>query len=355
MANSVADMDQDSVQRLLDEHNGNKSAVARSLGIPRTTLISQLESRARESTGKKTETAKQAEINQLRKRLALANQQIEALRSKRKTITGKARKKPTGTFARVIIPDTHGCYLDKPAAKAFLDDLASINPAEIVMLGDHLDCGGFLAQHHTMCYVAETAYTFKDDVAAANEFLDRVQEAAPNATIHMLQGNHERRIEKWIVTETLRNQTDADFLHSMFSAEKVLSIRERGINYYVENEFHHGLRIRGAIKLGDCHFTHGISTAKHAAAATVAKFGGCIVYGHTHRVNSVVVRNVSRGEIGAWCPGCLCEIQPYYGYTNISDWSHGYGLQFVQKDGRFMHLNVTIVDGLSLLPELKLQ
>ena len=346
------------MQAVLDAMGGNKAAAAAELGIARTTLISRMDSLQRQETSNRAkgnaEKVNASELKRLRAQLALAQDQIKALRAKRKSITGKARKKPKGSYARVIIPDTHGCYLDKPAAKAFLDDLANINPPEIVMLGDHLDCGGFLAQHHTMCYVAETAYTFKDDVAAANEFLDRVQAAAPNATIHMLQGNHERRIEKWIVTQVLRNQDDASFLSTMFSASRVLSLEERGINYYLENEFHHGLRIRGAIKLGDCHFTHGISTARHAAAAMVTKFGGSIVYGHTHRVNSVIVRNVSRGEIGAWCPGCLCELQPMYGQTNITDWSHGYGLQFAQKDGRFLHLNVPIVDGLSLMPSISL-
>lgn len=340
------------MESALAANDGNVAAAARTLGIARTTFISRRDYLQRQAGEKKAE-AKQAkhsqtEVNQLRKRLALAQEQIKALRSKKRSITGKARKKPTGSFERIVIPDTHGCYLDKPAAKAFLEDLAAINPAEIVMLGDHLDCGGFLAMHHTMCYVAETAYTFKDDVAAANEFLDRVQEAAPNATIHMLQGNHERRIEKWIVTQVVRNQEDAAYLSTLFSASRVLALEERGINYYVENEFHHGLRIRGAIKLGKCHFTHGISTARHAAAKTVARFGGSIVYGHTHRADSYIIRTVGAGEIGAWCPGCLCEIQPYYGYTNLTDWSHGYGIQRVASGGEFLHINVPIIDGLSL-------
>jgi len=348
------------MQEALTLADGNVSAAARNLSIPRSTFITRIAYLEREE-GKSKKAPKESadkklrtENNQLKKRLELAEEQVKALRQKRKTITGKAVKKPKGAFARVIIPDTHGCYLDKPAANAFLEDLKNINPSEIVMLGDHLDCGGFLAMHHTMCYVAETAYTFKDDVAAANEFLDRVQEAAPNATIHMLQGNHERRIEKWIVTQVIRNQEDADYLSTLFSASKVLALEERGIHYYVENEFHHGLPIRGAIKLGDCHFTHGVSTAKHAAAATVSKFGGSIVYGHSHRADSFIIRTVKAGVIGAWSPGCLSQIQPYYGYTNLTDWSHGYGLQFAQKDGRFLHINVPIIDGLSLMPSIAL-
>lgn len=344
-------MDLQQIDAVIAEHEGNMTRAAESLGVAKSTLYSRRARLQRETT----QTARpepmsglSTEVKQLKKRLELANQQIAALRSSRKSITGKARKKPKGAFDRVVIPDTHGCYLDKPAAKAFLDDLAVIDPAEIVMLGDHLDCGGFLAQHHTLSYVAEAAYTFKDDVAAANEFLDRVQAAAPNATIHMLQGNHERRIEKWIVTQVLRNEEDAGFMSSMFSASRVLALDERGINYYLENEFHDGLPIRGAIKLGKCHFTHGISTARHAAAATVAKFGGSIVYGHTHRADSYLIRTVGAGVIGAYSPGCLCEIQPYYGYTNLTDWSHGYGHQRVQRDGRFVHFNIPIIDGLSL-------
>ena len=348
------------MQEALSLAEGNVAAAARNLGIARSTFISRISFLERKSN-KEAKAPKESadkklrsENNQLKKRLELAEEQITALRKKKKTITGKAVKKPKGAFARVIIPDTHGCYLDKDAAKAFLEDLKEINPAEIVMLGDHLDCGGFLAMHHTMCYVAETAYTFKDDVAAANEFLDRVQDAAPNAEIHMLQGNHERRIEKWIVTQVIRNPEDAAYLSTLFSASRVLALEERGIKYYVENEFHHDLPIRGAIKLGDCHFTHGISTAKHAAAATVSKFGGSIVYGHSHRADSHITRTVKAGVVGAWSPGCLCQIQPYYGYTNLTDWSHGYGLQFAQKDGRFLHINVPIIDGLSLMPSIAL-
>lgn len=272
------------MQEALISSDGNVSEAARKLGIARSTFKSRLDHLEREElkeggSAKKYSKA-QSEINRLKKQLDRAEEQVRALRSKKKVISGKAKPKPKGSYTRVVIPDTHGCYIDKPAVKAFLRDLKDLDPREIVMLGDHLDCGGFLAMHHTMCYVAETAYTFKDDVAAANELLDRVQEAAPNAKIHMLQGNHERRIEKWVVTQVLRNNEDAEYLSTLFSAQKVLALEERGIEYYVENEFHHGLKIRGAIKLGKCHFTHGISTARHAASVTVKKFGGSVVYGH---------------------------------------------------------------------------
>jgi len=238
------------------------------------------------------------------------------------------------------------------AAAAFLHDLKQINPQEIVMLGDHLDCGGFLAQHHTLSYVAESKYSFAHDIMAANEFLDHVQKNAPRAKIHMLCGNHERRIERWIVTQVLRNEKDAKYLNDLLSPEIVMHIAERGIQYYKEEVFHHGLAIRGTIKLGRCHFTHGSTAAKHAAARMVDIFGGSVVFGHTHRAQTFIKRTVKEGAIGAWNPGCLCQIQPYYGLTGLTDWSHGYGLQLVNKDGTFLHINVPIVDGKSYMVPL---
>ena len=59
-------------------------------------------------------------------------------------------------------------------------------------MGDHLDCDGFLAQHHVWGFVAETEYTFEDDVAA-NVMLDSVQKICPKAKLTYLSGitNHE--------------------------------------------------------------------------------------------------------------------------------------------------------------------
>jgi hypothetical protein len=95
-----------------------------------------------------------------------------------------------------------------------------------------------------------------------------------------------------------------------------------------------------------------LSTAKHAASVHLIKFGGNVVYGHTHRADSFVDRTVTEGVIGAWSPGCLCKLQPYWMHTNLTGWSHGYGLQLVAGDGSFLHINVPIIDGRSYLVQL---
>lgn len=333
---------------LVEQHGGIRAAAAAS-GIPESTLRNRMKSAGVQAT---VSAGDQHRIRQLE---TIIEQQAEALERSRGSafqLAAGSKKRKNKPFLRVIIPDSHGCHIDQDAASAFLTDLDMLKPAEVVMLGDHLDCGGFLAAHHTENFVAETDYTFEDDVAAANVFLDEVQKRVGKVPVHYISGNHERRVEKWILTQKLRNQSDAEYLLRLFGPATVLRLADRGIEYYSETDFHCGLVIRGTIKLGHCHFTHGSSTAKHAASAMVDKFGGNVVFGHTHRADAFVRRTVSQGAIGAWNPGCLCQLQPYYGLTNLSNWSHGYGLQIVQDDGSFLHINVPIVDGRSYMVPL---
>lgn len=291
------------------------------------------------------------DVTKLEKRVAELTAALEKARAPR-TKYKSAKWESGADFCRVIIPDTHGSKIDKPAAEAFLNDLSSLAPREIVMLGDHLDCGGFLAQHHTMGYVAETDYAFEDDAREANHFLDEVQSRAPGAEIHYLEGNHERRIERWIVTQTLSNPKDAAYFRDRFSVGIVLNLEKRGVHWYRQGTFHMGLSIPATIRLGKCSFTHGTRAGANAANATLNDFGTNVVFGHTHRADSYTKRTVADGVIGAWNPGCLTVLQPMWRHTQITGWSHGYGLQLVRDSGEFLHINVPIIDGKSYLVPL---
>jgi predicted phosphodiesterase len=288
------------------------------------------------------------EIAGLKQELDIAKATLERTKKARKqrVEVGKpSRSRGTGDVVRVIIPDTHGALVDRAALKAMLGDIKTLDPQEIILLGDHVDCGGFLAQHHVMGYVAETDYTYKEDLAAANAFLDALQDAAPRAKIEYIEGNHERRVETWCVTQTLRNRKDAEGLRNILSPEFRLNLKAREIPYYRQGEFYDGLPVNGVIKRGKCFFFHGVSTARNATAGTVDKIGGNCVFGHTHRAQSNIVRRISTGIIGSWNAGCLCQLQPLWQHTAPTDWSHGYAVQLVAPSGDFLHLNIPIING----------
>jgi predicted phosphodiesterase len=295
-----------------------------------------------------TKKLHEAEIGSLKKQLEVAKAALDHATKARKTqipAPAVTRKRKSGDSVRIVIPDTHGCLIDQSALGALLADLRALDPDEIILLGDHVDCGGFLAQHHVMGYVAETDYTYEEDLSAAKGFLDAIQAAAPRAKIEYLEGNHERRVETWCVTQVLRHKKDAEGLRRLLAPEFRLGLEERGISYYRQSEFYDDLPVPGVIKRGKCYFFHGVSTAKNATATTIEKIGGNCVFGHTHRAQSNIVRRISAGIIGAWNPGCLCKLQPLWQHTAPTDWSHGYAVQLVAQSGSFLHLNIPIIDG----------
>lgn len=298
----------------------------------------------------------EAENARLRKLVTQQDQAIQSLRTERIPLTPKSLPEPTEAFIRVVIPDTHGSIINEGAAKAFLADFKALNPAEIIMLGDHIDCGGFLAEHHTLGYVAETTYSFSDDAEAANRFLDAVQENAPNASIHYLSGNHEERIERWCIDTVMKTgkgtRKDVEMLLSCFAVEHVLSLKERGISHYKTSQHYEGCEIPGTIRRGQCFFTHGTRIVKSAAKETLADFGSNVVFGHTHRIQSYQSSTVKEGGICAWNIGCLCEKQPLWANRRLTGWAHGYGVQFVQGNGDFLHQTVPIINGRSFLVPL---
>lgn len=223
---------------------------------------------------------KDSEITALRELVRKQADQMERMRSaKFKLAVGKRKSKSGGNYCRLVIPDTHGHYCDQAAISAMLSDIEIIKPAEVIWLGDHLECGGFLAQHHTLGYVAQTEYTFENDVIATNQLLDAVLSRCDADHVY-IEGNHERRIEAWIVTQVLKARGDGEYLRKMFSADSVLGIEKRGMRWIRQGIFYDNLPLPGTIKAGNCYFTHGSYTGAHAASQHVRRFGANVVHGH---------------------------------------------------------------------------
>ncbi len=304
---------------------------------------------------KKTKIELKAENDSLKKEAAILRESLDKAHKAHvapvSPIT-RVKRSTKEDRIRVQIPDSHGCFRDKGAVDAFLRDLKYLDPDEIVMTGDHVDCGGFLAAHHTMGYVAQMDYTYEQDIAHANEFLNAIQKNAPRARIHYLAGNHESRVEAWCCTQALMTKSDADYLRKAFCPEYLLDLKGRGISFYRRSVRYMGLPVPGCIKLGKMHYIHEMGCAKNAAAQLVVKVGGNVRFGHTHRAQTEFIRTVAAGVICGLNPGCLCEIQQYYNHTKLTDHSHGYGCDLIAPSEHFLPLNVPIVNGVSYLTSL---
>ena len=347
---------------------GSRLAAARKLGIPLGTLDSRVKNaKARgfnvpsfEHKGAPTKplnlTGMAGDISREKKRADMLEARLARLQAVKvpKPQAVKKRRGKDDTI-RVIFPDLHGYYQDTQAVAAFLSDVKTLAPDEVIGLGDLIDCGGFLAQHHVMGFVAETSYTYEQDIAAAGAFLDALAGAAPGAQIDLIEGNHCARPERWAVTSALRNQVDSEFLRRLNAPATLLDFKGRGIRYYRRAERYDNLPVPGAIRRGKACFVHGLIRGGSAPEKLLSLFGTNVFYGHTHRAVSVLTRSVTQGVIGAFNLGCLSQLQPLWQHGDPTTWTHGYGIQIVARSGNFLPLMVPIVDGVSLLPEMRLR
>jgi predicted phosphodiesterase len=303
----------------------------------------------------KRKSAQAAEEN---KRLRLEVDRLaEALDAARKSNLRIPERRPSkaakGSFIRLILGDTHGSYAAWDAVNAMLGDAERMDVREVVHLGDGLECGGWLAQHHTLGFVPQAAYSYEDDVNAANQLLDRLQAATPNAKHYYVCGNHEWRIEREILKRTVGHYKDSKFLLDKMGPEAVLNLKARGIKYIASDLHHNQLEAKGTLQLGKCLFTHGawlLGDNAPRRALNVLKSNVC--FGNTHRIGMAIQQSAHEPLLGAWTFGCLCERVPLYMNTKPTDWAHGYGLQSVNKDGTFFTIPVPIRKGKSLLNPL---
>ncbi len=238
------------------------------------------------------------------------------------------------------MPDSHGAYIDPTAARVFIADVKALKPKQVVWLGDHVDVSGIYSAHQPN-YVEDREYSYETDVASASAFLDAVMAHCSGDGVY-IEGNHEGHVERWIA-RTIPHAKDAKAMLTLQAPDVRLHLKDRGLRYIRRSECYDGLAVTGTVQLGKAYFTHGFTASKFATAQHVVRYGNNIIHGHTHRVQEYGTRTVASDAIGGWCPGTLALLQPLYQHTNPTEWRHGYGLQVVSKDGKFIHVNVPIV------------
>jgi metallophosphoesterase superfamily enzyme len=99
----------------------------------------------------------------------------------------------TKTF---VLPDLQIPYMDMAFAKRMLRVIRAYGPDKIVQIGDLIDLPE--VSRWTKGGAGEYAGTLQDSIDTTHAFLRKVREAAPNAAIHIKEGNHDERFEKYV-------------------------------------------------------------------------------------------------------------------------------------------------------------
>ena len=234
----------------------------------------------------------------------------------------------------VLLPDLHSPYHDRRAWRLVLQVIRQMAPDEVIQLGDLTDqaCTGRWAKD------PRKVATFKQEIDATNVLLDELDEDAPEAEKTIIFGNHDARLENYLVDQA------PDLLDLPgLSLSELLRLEERGFSWCPYKKGIH----RGAMFL-----THDVGRCgKRAHEQAVEDLGHSYCGGHTHNL-SVSYRGTIFGEsrVGASL-GWLGDVR-HIGYKHAEKAKRDYQLGFGvlrwfdrgPRKGMFSLVPVPIVD-----------
>lgn len=228
----------------------------------------------------------------------------------------------------LFIPDTHAPYHDPAAWKLLANRvIPAWKPDIIVVLGDF--CDFYAVSFHSR------------DPKRCSRLLDEIQE--PRKMIAHLskygkrrvfvKGNHEFRLERYI-------HDKAPELDGLVDVDDMLQLSEQGWDVV---EYKHDYR------LGLAFITHDTGrSGAHSTRNSMHDYMDNVVIGHNHAMAYLVEGN-AKGvpHVGAsfgWL-GDKSKVDYMYAIKAKRDWSLGFGIGHLRKNGFIYLVPVPIVEG----------
>lgn len=226
--------------------------------------------------------------------------------------TASKKLAPVKDGSYFMWPDTHYPYQDDRAVAVALNALAGGDYDEVVILGDFMDTEG--VSRWPKAPTKAHGVRMQEEIDAAKEGLCQIRAAAPNAKIRFIGGNHEYRLERYLMERSpeLWGLRDLEI-------SQLLRMHEQNIEYTAYENTLVELAPGFLAMHGQCISGHSAGSAQKE----VAKWHSSGVSGHTHRLGVYYQRTfegyrawMECGYLGSWStPGC----QP------SANWQQGFG------------------------------
>jgi hypothetical protein len=231
----------------------------------------------------------------------------------------------------VVLGDLHIPYNDPVCESLALAIIADTKPAYVIQNGDMMDCPQ-ISRH---LKDPSKMNRFKQDRDTLDLWQVRLRKAAPTAKHVWIDGNHEDRWQKYLLTQA-HEISDLDELAPV----NIFHHKAHGIEWH---------KYKTLYKLWNNLIVHGdvarnISGA--SARAYLSKYGMSGVNNHIHREEQIIHRSVN--ELAYWYGlGCLCVDPDYMLHAN---WSRGIGVMYNAKHYERAHIQpVSFINGQAVL------
>lgn len=251
--------------------------------------------------------------------------------------------KKSSSFLSVVLGDEQEPYSDAYVIEAVLAFLEKTQPEVIIHLGDVMDLPT-ISRHKDN---PEWGAPVQECINAGYLRLRSYREAAPDARILFMVGNHDERLRNELLlrAERMYNVRPADIpgepeAIAAYSPRHLLRLDELGIEFINPQGGYAHAQVNLSTELG---VRHGWLTGENTAGKTLDRLGHSIIVGHTHhqRISQKTVFNLDGQPhvLTAAEAGTLSQIESGLGYVVNPNWQHGCVTAQVWDDGSF-HLDL---------------
>ena len=256
---------------------------------------------------------------------------VVAPKTRKHDMATPATRREIGVERAVVMGDFHVPFHDERAVSVALALVEDIQPEVIYLNGDVIDmyaCSRFNKD-------PRRALELQDEIDQTFDILSRVRDAAPEARIVYIRGNHEARLTAFL-------QTQARELSGLRALDirSLLSLDSLGIEW-VEGKGKEAYSLYGVIKIG--HFDRVSQNAGYTAKLLIDRHACSLVQGHTHRL-AAVYRTYPDGTTVVGCEGgTLALTDPEY--VSGPDWAAGLVVITKEREGSRFHVQPVAITG----------
>ena len=236
----------------------------------------------------------------------------------------------SGALKVLILSDIHIPYHDETALAAAIAHGKKKKPDVVILNGDIGDFYG-VSRHDK-----DPRRSLADELDAIRQFLFYLRAQFPKARILYKIGNHEARMEMFLVKNApvLLGVSD-------FELPVLLKFDELKI------ELVSSLTL---IRLGNLPIYHGhelpqgMSSPVNPARGIWMRVQESLICGHWHRTSEhTESTGLNKKLSSCWSTGCLCDLSPDYAIVNR--WNHGFVWVETQACGNYEVTNHKIIQG----------
>jgi hypothetical protein len=232
---------------------------------------------------------------------------------------------PQKIKVHALSADWHMPYMDVKAKELYLKILKDVKPDAFHIDGDGLDSPQFSG--HGKRGKQKPVETLDESHNTANYILDEFDEALGDIGKKYQLGNHEDRLQKWLME-------NPDFKWAKLEVQNFLKLLERKYKVYGYNE---------AYQIGKLFVVHGWRSGIQAVRNhLIQDFHRSFIMGHIHRTDMATSTTIDGHLIQGHSVGCLCRLD--WNYTQSRNSNHGIAIIYEYPNGNFEIFHVKFIN-----------